>query len=185
MLTDVEFYNSPEGDVVMKQVGQPVRTLQEKDRDIISALLQIIGDRYPEALKALETMYDRYGRNQPHKEFLMVRRFARCNFGEYNQLEMDIDHFANIHFEEVSCPLRGTGDCPFEQIICKPKVSSHLTSRELNVLQHIAVGYTTAQIAELLHISAFTVLRHRNNIKHKLKLNNTAQLTSYYNALCR
>ena len=39
MLTDVEFYNSPEGDVVMKQIGQPVRTLQEKDRDIISALL--------------------------------------------------------------------------------------------------------------------------------------------------
>lgn len=185
MLTDVEFYNSPEGDVVMKQVGQPVRTLQEKDRDIISALLQMISDRYPEAMEALESIYCRYGRNQVHKEFLMVRRFARCNFGEYNQLEMDIDNFANIHFEEVSCPLRGTGDCLFEGIICKPKISNHLTRRELNVLQHIAVGYTTAQIAELLHISAFTVLRHRNNIKHKLKLNNTAQLTSYYNKLCR
>jgi len=51
-----------------------------------------------------------------------------------------------------------------------------LTPREREVLQHIAAGQTTAQIAETLCLSAKTVEWHRSNLMSKLNAHNAAEV---------
>jgi len=54
-----------------------------------------------------------------------------------------------------------------------------LTNREREVLQLIAEGRTSKQIAELLNLSIRTVENHRRQIMSKLGLNSVAALTKY------
>lgn len=54
-----------------------------------------------------------------------------------------------------------------------------LTGREREVLQLLAEGKKTAQVGELLHVSAKTVETHRSNIMKKLEVNTLADLTRY------
>ncbi|NQT64435.1 MAG: response regulator transcription factor [Candidatus Marinimicrobia bacterium] len=54
-----------------------------------------------------------------------------------------------------------------------------LTGREKEVLQLIAEGKATSEIAETLFISVKTVEAHRVKIKTKLKLNSIPELTKY------
>lgn len=56
---------------------------------------------------------------------------------------------------------------------------SVLTQREREVLQLIAEGKSTSQIASILYISEKTVAVHRQHITDKLKLESTAELTKY------
>jgi len=55
----------------------------------------------------------------------------------------------------------------------------NISERELEVLQLIAEGFTTKQIADKLHLSFHTVMTHRKNMMAKLGLNNTAGLIVY------
>ena len=54
-----------------------------------------------------------------------------------------------------------------------------LTVREREVLQLIAEGHKTREIAELLYISIKTVETHRAHIMNKLDIHSTAELTRY------
>ena len=54
-----------------------------------------------------------------------------------------------------------------------------LTGREREVIQLIAEGKTTAQMADQLNVTEKTVGNHRQNLKKKLGLNGTAELTKY------
>jgi two-component system response regulator NreC len=56
---------------------------------------------------------------------------------------------------------------------------SLLTQREREVLQLLAEGKTTKQIALRLHISPKTVEAHRLRVMNKLQIDNVAQLTKY------
>ena len=56
---------------------------------------------------------------------------------------------------------------------------SILTAREREVLQMIAEGNSTKQIAEFLHISYKTVETHRQQVMHKLRTKSIAALTKY------
>lgn len=58
-------------------------------------------------------------------------------------------------------------------------VFSLLTRREREVLQLLAEGRTTKQIALRLHISPKTVEAHRLRVMSKLEIDNVAQLTKY------
>ena len=58
-------------------------------------------------------------------------------------------------------------------------VSSILTPRECEVLQLIAEGKTTKQIAASLCVSAYTVETHRQRIMDKLDIHTVAELTKY------
>ncbi len=57
--------------------------------------------------------------------------------------------------------------------------SSELSNREREVLQLIAEGKPTQEVAETLFISVKTVEAHRAKIKAKLKLNSIPELTKY------
>jgi DNA-binding NarL/FixJ family response regulator len=52
-----------------------------------------------------------------------------------------------------------------------------LTNRELEIFKMIGKGMTTRQIANELHLSVKTVETHRENIKGKLSLPNSAELS--------
>ena len=54
-----------------------------------------------------------------------------------------------------------------------------LGRREIEVLKKIALGETSAAIAESLYIAPGTVEVHRRNILRKLNLHNIAGLTQY------
>ena len=57
--------------------------------------------------------------------------------------------------------------------------SSRLTPRESEVLQMVAEGYSSKQIAAELSISNKAVEKHRLEIMHKLNIHNVAGLTRY------
>src|SRR5262245_45427107 len=61
-----------------------------------------------------------------------------------------------------------------------------LSSREREVLQLIAEGNSSADIAQVMHISARTVDTHRHNIMKKLDIHSIAGLTKFAirNGLC-
>ena len=54
-----------------------------------------------------------------------------------------------------------------------------LTDREREVLQLVAEGYTSREIAELLCVSVKTVETHRAHLTEKLGIRGTAGLTQY------
>jgi two-component system response regulator NreC len=54
-----------------------------------------------------------------------------------------------------------------------------LTSREQEVLAHLADGATNTEIGETLGISPKTVARHRENIMRKLNLHSRTELVKY------
>ena len=54
-----------------------------------------------------------------------------------------------------------------------------LTSREREVLQLIAEGYTNKEIAEILSLSIKTVQSHRTNLMAKLDLHDRGDLIKY------
>jgi DNA-binding NarL/FixJ family response regulator len=57
--------------------------------------------------------------------------------------------------------------------------SERLTKRQLQVLQLIADGHSTKEIAAILEISAKTIETHRKQIMDKLEIRTTAGLTKY------
>jgi two-component system response regulator NreC len=54
-----------------------------------------------------------------------------------------------------------------------------LTDREREVLQLIAEGHSSPEIAKLLHISVKTARAHRAHLMDKLDMHSTAELTQY------
>lgn len=54
-----------------------------------------------------------------------------------------------------------------------------LTNRELQTLQMLGKGLSTKQIATQLNLSVKTIETYRENLKHKLHLNSSAELIRY------
>lgn len=179
-LANTEFYNTPEGEVMVKPVGQSAYVLTENCRDIICELLAIIRERYPKTHTALMKLYSASSMNRIAYEYKVVHRFIRCNFGDYNQGAIDINHNGTFQFEEVGCPLRG--ECPLEGVVCKPELDTHLSDREMDVFRLYAKNLQTEQIAEELHISPCTVNRHRENIKAKIRVGSVSEMVAYWYA---
>ena len=61
---------------------------------------------------------------------------------------------------------------------CQPNGPT-LGDREREVLQLLAEGKSTKEIALLLHVSAKTIESNRRNIMDKLRINSVAELTKY------
>lgn len=177
---NVEFYNARKGDVIFYIEDQPQQVLKQEHRSLILWMLDIIKDKYPGAYKRGSELYANRARNIPFYEFTIVKRFIRCNFGEQDELSYDIDEKGNFCFEDVRCPLRG-GFCDDEGIICKPRLSTQLTQREMQVFRLIVSGFDAAEVAGELCISTLTVNRHRENIKAKIKVRTVGQMVDYWN----
>lgn len=66
-----------------------------------------------------------------------------------------------------------------EQQTTTSQESSSLTTRERQILQLIAEGKTTKEVARILHISPKTADANRRQIMNKLEIFNIADLTKY------
>lgn len=55
------------------------------------------------------------------------------------------------------------------------KTETNLSKREIEILEHLKLGYDYNKIAEKLFISPFTVRKHIENIYRKLQVNNKMQ----------
>lgn len=62
------------------------------------------------------------------------------------------------------------------QITVPVSKETPLTARETEILDLIAQGYTSKEIARMLEISPYTVNTHRDNLRRKLGVHNGAQL---------
>ena len=180
MLSNIEFFKTPDGEVLYKRQGEAVRVLSERDRDLVGDILQLIRGRYPDAFCALSDIYSRSERNRPWYEYLMVSRFIRCNLGDYDTQTIDIDADGQVHFEQMKCPLMGSGDCRWEGAICKPRLETGLTTRELELLPLFAEGLQSWEIAERMCIAKNTVDNHRRNILAKLGKHSVTELAAWY-----
>jgi DNA-binding NarL/FixJ family response regulator len=65
------------------------------------------------------------------------------------------------------------------QLLTKDSTDGPLTPREREVLQLVAEGKTTKEIAVLLEVSFNTAESHRNRIMKKLNIHETAGLVHY------
>ncbi len=76
------------------------------------------------------------------------------------------------------CP--GISETVLKALLSKQGMSrDRLSSRENQVLQLIAEGRTTKEIAALLHLSVKTAEAHRSHIMQRLDMHNVAELVRY------
>jgi len=54
-----------------------------------------------------------------------------------------------------------------------------LTSREREIVRHVALGFRNAEVARQLSISEVTVKTHLNNVFQKLNIRDRVELTLY------
>ena len=171
----IEFYTTPEGEVTMRETGEPERELMETDDEFIQTFLGTIREFYPCAYAALMEIYSSND-DKRYRDFMAARRFIKCNFGVYDN-QVDIDDNGNFKFEFVSCPLRG--ECKYDKQICSPTFDAKLSERQLEVMRLIYQGYTDSQVADKLFISLNTVNNHRKNSFRKLGIHSITEFMRY------
>ena len=167
----LEFYTTPEGEVMIRLIDEPDRLLCETDVDFINEFLDIIQEFYPEAHKALLDVYAKCQHNKRYMNFLMLRRFIKCNFSQFDNA-LDVSPSERLHFEFISCPLRG--ECKHDGIISSPKFNSKLTDRQLSIMKMLYDGQSVSEVADKLFLSIKTVDNHRKNSLKKLGLSSMA-----------
>lgn len=168
----VEFFLTPDGDIMMCEEGQGVRAYTERDTAFSTYLLKLVQTYYPEAYVALQKEYVRYQGNNSYYAWKMASRFIRCNFGKYDGLTYDVDGFT-MHLEEVSCPQRR--ECPLANIVCKPKALT-LTEREREIAMLTAKGMSYKDISEQLGITHSTIKNLMQRIKKRLHLRSSKDI---------
>ena len=179
-LTAFEFYDTPQGEVMIIDEPNGLHQYTQSDREFTLAYLDVLSIFYPWALKSLTEIHNDKKANVPFFEFSMVRRSIKCNFSNYDTI-MDIDQLGNWHFEEVPCPLRG-GDCKYgkgDYRICKPKFKSELSDREHEVMQYYYSNTPIDQIAEKTFLSIETVKTHKRNVFKRTNSHTLAEFFFY------
>lgn len=173
----IEFMSRDDGRVTMftpNSVGE----LTEGD-NLVEELYDTIARSYPWAFEALSVAYASSELNQQHYHYLIVRRFLRCNFGDYDTKDWDISDNGVWKLEKVPCPMRG--ECKLEGVVCGARWACGLSQRETEIISLSAQGCTAREIADTLCISVFTVETHMRNILAKLDAKNIKQVISWYN----
>lgn len=172
----LEFYNDPDGIVWVKDGGNR-HVFSQWDREIIEYVLSILEKFYPQTLTVLREKNSASAPNKYYYEFLMVDEFVRCNFGEHDMLNSDIDH-GEIHFEEVRCPLRGR--CKYEGVICKPRKHVPLSREEYKAAKLYSNGLQAEEIANRLGKGIKTIKCQLNSARHRLNLVKLRDLIKYF-----
>lgn len=155
------------------------KVVTEEDSAIIGYVLDIIRERYPDAYAALSDCYSSASVNVPYYQYLMVRRFCKCNFGSLDNTRVDIDMEGKMNFEFIPCPLRG--ECPYECRICSPKVNSRISDAEMRVMELVYQGMNNDKIALTLFLSPNTVKQHIKSVYAKLDIHSRGEFVKYAN----
>jgi len=175
-LSDYEFYGTPSGDVMLSSNDHPLKVYEVADREFTQAMLEKIGEFYPEAFSSLAKHYEKSKANRGYFEYLIVHRFIRCNFNVYDS-RTDVDAHGCFRFEYVPCPLRG--ECKLCGVVCSPSFNSKLSERELQVMKLYFHSVPEDAIADTLFISVFTVRKHKRNALERLGLHSLSEFIAF------
>lgn len=151
----------------------------ENSTELIHEVLEHIREYYPIAYKALEKEYQKSAVFPRHYQWLIVRRFCKCNFGKLDTTKTDIVNDRVFNFEKVDCPLRG--ECKFEGVICNPRFETKLSESELRVMRLIYEGASKEEVAEKLYLSPHTVKNHVKSVYCKLRIHEKSEFIQYAN----
>jgi len=177
----IEFFITPDGKVMINEAGKTeAKEFTVSDTDLCSHLLSIIKSQFPESLNALNNLYRESARNKPYYNFLRVNRFIRCNFGKLDGLKYDVDGFV-LHLEDVACPIRC--ECPFNEIICRPKHPFGLGEQEAKVAMLISTGHDYKEISKQLGLSHSTIKNVLQKCKKKLSLKSSKDISKVVTSL--
>lgn len=165
----IEKTNDLEPDIILMDINMPnlngIEAAQsiKKEHPYIKVLLLTMLDSRQFVLEALNNNIDGYilkmaDIDEVHKAIISIHEG-----GFYFDSEITEDL--------LSQPFNSEGDS-FVQI-------EALTDREKEIINFIAQGLTTTEIAESLFITSSTVNNHRRNIMRKIKCKNTAELITY------
>lgn len=184
----IEFYRNPQGQVNLQYDSGESHTMRESDREFIERVLDILDTFYPKALAGLDKWFAASRPNSRYFDFLRVRQFILCNFGEFDSY-IDLDEFDNFHFEFVQCTIRATclyngytnGNERNDLAVCNPEVNSILSDAELRVLRPIYenINISREEVAQLNYITINTVNNHIKSMLRKLGLKSQVQLLNY------
>lgn len=174
----IEFYIYEDKLWIMLQDGTS-KEVEESDTELVQTLFERIKEQYPEAFKALSRNYSSSSPNVRYFQFLIVRRFCKCNFGKLDTTKIDVERTGRMNFEKVDCPLRG--ECQFEGVICTPKFNSNLSTAELRVMKLVYQGSTIEEIASALFLSPYTVKNHIKSVYCKLNIHEKSEFIRYAN----
>ena len=174
----LEFYIY-ENELWCKYADGRNKAVTESDTELLQMMLGLIRDHYPAAYKALEKEYQKSASNSNYYQFLIVRRFCKCNFGKLDTTKMDVEHSGRFNFEKVECPLRS--ECKFEGVICCPVFNTKLSDAELRVMRLVYDGATKEEIAEQLYLSPHTVKNHIKSAYCKLGIHEKSEFIQYAN----
>ena len=175
-ISNIELFVNPSGkDVVINKLYTEDYLVFSHDMfDFTISFINCFRNNYPEAYNAA---YEIHGKGSLGK-FLTAQRLIRCNF-YLNDNIADFDDDGNVMVENVPCPLKNGKFCPFQNVICNPKLNTTISDRELEVAKLFASGYSPAEISNSLYISEHTVKNHRKNIYQKLNIHDIGSLTAY------
>ena len=168
------FCNGP--DVLYESNGN-IEVLSEGSL-VVDNIIERIRELYPQAYDALCECYAKSRINAMHFNFLVARRFCKCNLGNLDHTKHDVDN-GNLNFERVPCPL--LGECKYEGVVCMPKMNSRLSEAEKRVMKLVCDGLSNQEIAEKLYLSTNTVKRHITNAYMKTNLRNRTEFVKFAN----
>ncbi len=177
----MEFTNSPDGINTLFLNKGEVGKFNQNQEQVIDHILEMVDSNFPDAYKRLNMLYNvKVSGNKPMaitrlEKFRKVRRFIRCNLLVSDNIP-DITDDGRFNLEQVPCPLKGTGDCKEENIICNPKQATHLSQRELEIVDLICEPLSDLDISKRLFISLHTAVNHRKNILRKLNLHSKEEI---------
>ncbi len=178
MIDGVEYTVNMNEVLVTEQKQQPF-ILNQTHRHIITGEIEYLEDEYPTALEDLERIYHASRQNRMYFEFLIVRQWIKCHFGQSDYL-IDIDTNGQRNFEPCYCPKRGECETCNLFRVCYPVRSTLLSKTEINVLRLIVAGLDENQIADTLCNSVNTIKKHRMNMLRKTGTHKTSQLIEYW-----
>ena len=156
-------------DVVIMDISMP-------DVNGIDATRKIISDRPKVKIIALSMHYDKQFISEIFKAGASGYLIKESAFDELEhavRVVMDGKTYINPQIASLVVESLVTQSTPSAQAF------SLLTEREREVLQLIAEGKSTKQIARDLNVSAKTVESHRRQVMGKLNIRNVAELTKY------
>ena len=174
-MNDIEFYIYENNLWYLTDNG--ISEKVSEDSPIVSFIINVIQNHYPKAYEALCKEYSKSSRNPIYYNFLIARRFCKCNFGELDASKKDINRLGELSFEKVKCPLRG--ECKLEGICCNPVFNSTLSPAENRVGELMYKGLTTEEISEVLYLSQNTVKNHYKSIYSKLGIHEKSEFIKY------
>lgn len=173
----LEFYTIDDQLWVLDEFGNHTM-VEEGNRELVSRLFGMIADYWKEAFGALSKEFKSSSANVAYFQWLVVRRFFKCNFGKLDTTHSDVLN-GRFSFEKIDCPLRG--ECKLEGIVCNPKFNSALSQSQLRVMEQVYYGKSIEEISEMLFISQNTVKNHIKASYWKLGIHEKAEFIRYAN----